>query len=300
MDRRIAELAENAKLFSREYGKIFTITISLAVSLMSLYAVALSSSPHMLRISFLDVGQGDAILVRTPSGHDMLIDGGPSDAVLARMNEEMSYFDRDLDVVIATHDDADHVTGLIPVFEKYDVRTIIVSPATSQTNIARDLHSRMDDETDDRRIGQRGDAIDFGDGVVARILFPNGTVSAKAETNDASVNVVITYGEHSFLFTGDLSSKHERQLFGNTLPRGVTVYKAGHHGSKTSSGEELLSYVKPEYAVISAGKDNRYGHPNPEALERLHKYAKETISTIDRGTITFTSNGRILDMETEK
>lgn len=297
MDRRVAQLAERAKLFSREYGKIFTVASSLVVLLASLYVVILSSSPHMLRISFLDVGQGDAILVHTPSGHDMLIDGGPSDGVLARINEEMSYFDRDLDVVIATHDDADHVTGLIPVLEKYEVRTMVTSPAFSQTGIAQDLRGRIDSETDDRHVGQQGDVIDFGDGVVARILYPNGTVSANTDTNDASVSIVITYGEHSFLLTGDLSSKREPHIFGKDLPHNVTVYKAGHHGSKTSSGEALLTYIRPEYAVISAGKDNRYGHPHEETLERLSRYSKETLSTADRQTITFASDGRLLSVQ---
>jgi competence protein ComEC len=98
--------------------------------------------------------------------------------------------------------------------------------------------------------------------------------------------------------TGDLPTAYESSLASSgLLAKNITVYKAGHHGSKTSSGEQLLSYIKPEYAVISAGKDNKYGHPNGEALERLQKYSKEILSTIERGTITFVSDGRIVEVE---
>lgn len=293
-------MKEEIKIFFSEYGKIFIASLFLSIGLISVGLIIALVSPQPLRISFLDVGQGDAILVQTPSGHDMLVDGGATDAVLAKMGSGMSYFDRDLDVMIATHDDADHVTGLIPVLQKFDVYTVVVSPIKSDTSVARDLHSRMDSETSDEHVAQRGDVIDFGDGVVAHVLYPGANVPAKTDTNDASVSIVVTYGDHSFLLTGDLPSKHEQQIFGDNLPHGVTVYKAGHHGSKTSSGEALLSYTNPEYAVISAGKDNRYGHPNAETLERLKKYAKETLSTIESGTITFATDGHILSIKTQR
>jgi competence protein ComEC len=102
------------------------------------------------------------------------------------------------------------------------------------------------------------------------------------------------------LLTGDLPSTHEGELIQDTLPHPITIYKAGHHGSKYSSGDQLLSYIRPEYAVISAGKDNKYGHPNPEAVGRLQKYAKEIISTIDRGTISFLLDGTNVEVKTSK
>lgn len=288
------------KTFLREYGKVCLVGVSLLVVLASVVFLTPFLQPAKLKISFLDVGQGDAILVQTPSGHDMLIDGGPTDVILSRMADKMNYFDRTLDVLVSTHEDADHATGLIPVIKKMEVRTIVASPTHSDTAMAADLLRRMESETRNVYVGTKGDIIDFGDGVVARIVYPEQRVSSKLDTNDASVSIVIVYGEHSFLLTGDLSMKYEPKLLGNDVPKPVTVYKAGHHGSKTSSGEMLLTYIKPEYAVISAGKDNRYGHPNAEALARLEKYSEEILSTIDRGTITFTSDGRTLGVETEK
>jgi competence protein ComEC len=300
MKARGLAMMEKVKIFFIDYGKIFIVGVSLSIVLVSAYLIAALASPQKLRVSFLDVGQGDAILIRTPSGHDMLIDGGPTDSVLAKMGSRMNYFDRDLDVMIATHDDADHVTGLIPVLQKFAVRTTVVSPARSDTGVARDVHGRMEEETSDAHVGSRGDVINFGDGVIVRILYPHGNLPPKTDTNDASVSVLVTYGEHSFLLTGDLPSRREPQLFGSSLPHGVTVYKAGHHGSKTSSGEALLTYIRPEYAVISVGRDNRYGHPDAETIGRLEKYSKEILSTSDRGTITFASDGRMMEVEADK
>mgnify|MGYP006324905451 FL=1 len=232
----------------------------------------------------------------------MLIDGGPTNVILSRLSDSMSYFDRDIDVVVATHPDADHVTGLIPVFEKYNVGAVVVSPSKGDTQVFSDLDSHINDEHAEVRIAQIGDVIDFHDGVIVSILHPDENyVVKKNDTNDSSVSVLVTYGEQSFLLTGDLPIPRENKLFSSgTLSKNITVYKAGHHGSKTSSGDQLLSYIRPEYSIISAGKDNRYGHPHQETIERLQKYSKETISTIDRGTISFVTDGRILEVEISK
>lgn len=285
----------------RGYGKVIFLFVLLSVGLMSVCLVISFISPKKLRVSFLDVGQGDAILIQTPSGKQMLIDGGATNVIRERVAHEMSYFDRDIDVIVATHPDADHVTGLIPILEKYKVHTIVVSPVDNDTNIFDDLNKHIDDEHADVHVAHTGDVIDFHDGVMAQILYPDKNYREKKNnTNDASVSMVVTYGDESFLLTGDLPGTEEPKLIQQDLPKNVTVYKAGHHGSKYSSGEQLLSYIHPEYAVISAGKDNRYGHPNSETLERLQKYTKEIISTIDRGTISFVTDGRMMEVETSK
>jgi competence protein ComEC len=190
------------------------------------------------------------------------------------------------------------VTGLIPVLEKFEVKDIVVSGTKSDTGVFADVDQHMEDEEATMHIARRGDVIDFQDGVTATMLHPRGGETFK-ETNSVSISMVITYGEQTFLLTGDLPIAYESLLMSSgMLPKKITVYKAGHHGSKTSSGEQLLSYIKPEYAVISAGADNKYGHPNVEALGRLQKYSKEILSTAERGTITFISDGRIMEVET--
>lgn len=290
----------NGLSLRKEYGKVFVVTLSILISSVSLPVIVKKALPAKVEISFLDVGQGDAVLIRTPGGRNVLIDGGQNDVVLSRLDEHMNHFDRSLDVVIATHGDADHVTGLISVLRKYDIGHIIRSPADAETNLFGDFLSHVEEEKALVHIGIRGDVLDFGDGVKLRVLHPSKNMPRGTDTNDASVSVVLEYGEHTFLLTGDLSARYEPKLIGAHLPKGVTVFKAGHHGSKTSSGETLLGYIKPEYAIISAGKDNRYGHPHEEALERLSKHAKETLSTTDKGTITFESDGRTLEVVTQK
>ncbi len=301
MKEWIENMKQRTKGFIHDYGKVTFVLVSMFVVLISLYILSTLITPQKLRVSFLDVGQGDAILIQTPSGKSMLIDGGATNVIRERVAHEMSYFDRDIDVIIATHPDADHVTGLIPILEKYKVHTIVVSPVDNDTNIFDDLNKHIDDEHADVHVAHTGDVIDFHDGVMAQILYPDKNYREKKNnTNDASVSMVVTYGDESFLLTGDLPGTEEPKLLQQDLPKNVTVYKAGHHGSKYSSGEQLLSYIHPEYAVISAGKDNRYGHPNSETLERLQKYSKEIISTIDRGTISFVTDGRMMEVETSK
>ena len=301
MNEWMQDTKKRAVEFLSSYGKVSFCILMLSASLLSICLLSYAVSPSKLEVSFLDVGQGDAILVTTPSGKQMLIDGGPTHKILEEVSHHVSYFDRTIDVIVATHPDADHVTGLIPILEKYAVDTIVLSPSEGQTGIYEDAKKYTHRENAKIHIGAAGDVIDFGDGVIAKILYPSKKYIVKKEdTNDASVSMVIIYGSHSFLLTGDLATTREQALISTELPRNITVYKAGHHGSKYSSGEQLLSYIKPEYAVISAGKENKYGHPNPEAIERLQKYSKEILSTIDKGAITFRTDGKSMEVKTEK
>ncbi len=301
MNELVKEYTKKFKTFFHDYGKILTVAVLTVSLVIGVAVLADLVSPKKLRVTFFDVGQGDAIFVQTPSGHDLLIDGGRNEKVLSALASSMEYFDRDIDVMVVTHPDADHITGLIGVLEDYKVHTIITSPVNGDTELANILHERIAQEGANVHIARRGDQIDFGDGVILRVLYPSKSYDAKkGDTNDASVSVVITYGDESFLLTGDLPTTHEDELLTDKLPRNITIYKAGHHGSRSSSGEQLLSYIKPEYAVISAGKDNTYGHPNKETLERLAIYSKEILSTIDKGTITFLLNGNNAEVRTER
>ena len=301
MNEWLEERLKRVKLFFDEYGKLLTAGLLVIAILLTIFFLFSSFSEAKLRVSFLDIGQGDAILIQTPSGHDMLIDGGPSDKILERLSEKLGYSDRHIDVVVSTHPDADHITGLIPTLLHYNVDHIIVSPVSGHTGVFEELEKSIESEHATIHVGKQGDEINFGDGVVAHILYPSVNYhGSEKETNDASVSMVITYGDESILLTGDLPSTHERELLQEVLPRNVTIYKAGHHGSKYSSGDVLLSYIHPEYSVISAGNNNRYGHPNPEALGRLKVYSQEILSTIDRGTVTFLLDGTNVEVKTIK
>ena len=301
MNEWIRDSKKQVSEFSFSYGKVTLCGILISISLVSVSLIVPHVSPQKLEVSFLDIGQGDAILITSPSGKQMLVDGGPTQKIIEELSQHISYFDRTLDVVVATHPDADHVTGLIPVLEKYKVSMVVISPSGGHTGIYNEVKNRIKVEDADVHVGAQGDVIDFGDGVIAKILYPSKNyIKKKDDTNDASVSMVIAYGDESILLTGDLPSTEEDELLRAGLPKNITIYKAGHHGSKYSSGEQLLSYSKPEYSVISAGKNNKYGHPNPEALERLQKYSKEILSTIDKGVITFVLDGKSTEVLTEK
>ena len=247
----------------------------------------------VLTVSFLHIGQGDAILIQTPNGKKILVDGGPDRSVLRELSRKLWPWDRHIDVLIETHPDKDHITGLGYVLERYTVDYFLESGIPDQT--ATSLHVKDDvlkEKGIQHMIIKRGTRLDFGDGAYADVLFPNTDQSTQAVTNDGSIVLHVVYGKTSFMLTADLPSPYEDQLVtldGNSLHS--DVLKAGHHGSRYSTDSIWLYAVSPRFVVISAGKGNSYGHPHKEVLERVEKQGAELLSTIDSGTITFESDG---------
>ncbi len=285
-----------------QYGRLFLLACLSTLVLVGSGIYFWNVYPRSTTVSFLDVGQGDATLIQTDTGRIILIDGGPSRVVLEGLSRHLSFFTRDIDVVIATHADADHITGLIPVLEKYHVHHIVLSPISGDTNTFASFYEAVDREVMEEgaviHIAKRGDEMSISSSTKITVLSPRESIPQNTETNAASIVTLLETGAYSFLGTGDLPTEYERELI-PLLPRHVTVYKAGHHGSKTSSGVQLLSYIKPEYAIISAGKNNTYGHPHKETIARLHEYSKEIFSTIEHGDISF-SIGNSFSVELEK
>lgn len=248
--------------------------------------------PGVLRVSFLDVGQGDAVYTRAPSGNDMLIDGGPSDVVLRSIAEAMPWGDRAIDAVIATHPDADHIGGLPSVLSRYDVGMLFESGAPSKNGIEAELHRLRDRKGVESHIARRGMRIDFGDGAVFDIFSPDRDMSTTTDTNLSSIVGELRYGSTSIMLTGDAPREVERRLVSlDGVGLRSDVLKAGHHGSHTSSDEAFVRAVGPSYAVISVGKDNRYGHPHQDVLAMFERLGVETLRTDERGTIELISDG---------
>lgn len=244
-----------------------------------------------LIVAFLDIGQGDAIFIQTPSGNQVLIDGGPNAVILERLAEYMPIYDHTLDVVIATHADSDHIGGLPDVFERYAVASIIDPGKAGTTGMYAEYAKRGRKETATYIEGRRGQVLDLGDGVFLVLLYPDHDVDNE-DPNDGSIVARLVYGDISFLLTGDAPLWVERLLVrydGANLQS--TVLKAGHHGSNTSTGEEFVRVVAPEYAVISAGENNRYGHPHSSVLEILKQASTTILSTAEQGSIIFESDG---------
>ncbi|MEX0932347.1 MAG: ComEC/Rec2 family competence protein [Parcubacteria group bacterium] len=286
----------NKDTFLRNW-RVLLLASLIVVNVSIWVSVQASSERGELEVSFLDVGQGDAVLIESSGGGRLLVDGGPNRNVLAELGRALPFGDRRIDVVIGTHPDTDHIGGLSDVVSRYDVGVFIEAGVESDNTASRALHVALTDKGVPVLLARRGMVIDFGDGAKLTILFPNQDVS-KWDPNDASVVARLDYGEDSFLLTGDIEMRTESILIAiDSGELDTDVLKVGHHGSKTSSSQSFLEVVSPEYSVISAGKDNRYGHPHKEVLGRLEAIGSEIFSTAESGTIVFKTNGKTLELK---
>jgi len=288
----------NRETFNK-YWREAVLLVLITTNILVYILLWQEADSHVLKVYFLDVGQGDAIFVETPTRKQLLIDGGRNKKVVSELGKIMPFGDRSIDVVIATHPDADHIGGLPEVVSRYDVGLLLESGVESDNKIDDELDKRVEERGVEKLLAKRGMTINFGDGVRLRILFPDRDVSSW-ETNEASIVARLDYGESSFLFTGDSPTKIENTMIYHSEESkellDVDVLKVGHHGSRTSTSLSYAQAVSPEYAVISAGKGNRYGHPHKEVLNILEKVDAKTISTAESGTIKFETDGEILEL----
>ncbi len=247
---------------------------------------------NLLKVTFFDVGQGDAVHIMTPDGYEMLVDGGPSAKILKLLSSPRSFFDRDIDIVVATHADSDHVSGLTNVLSRYNVKTVLYSTAGYDKTVARSYRQQAEKQGTKMIIAHTGQLIKLGSSTTVEILSPKFQDTSKWDTNPASVVLKVIYGKVSFLLTGDAPVGIERYLVKNHKKRiESTILKLGHHGSNTSSSEFFLKAVNPSLAIISAGKNNHYNHPHPEVVKRVDDLGIKTLSTIDTGTVIIYTDG---------
>ncbi|MFA4890344.1 MAG: ComEC/Rec2 family competence protein [Candidatus Paceibacterota bacterium] len=254
------------------------------------YAVY-AESRQELEVDFLDVGQGDAIFIQASNGNQILIDAGPNKAVLRELSKVMPFYDRSIDMVIESHPDSDHIGGLPEILNRYDVGVVMESGVNTDSAVYAETEKLISEKNIKKILARKETRVNLGDGGYMDILFPDRDV-AGMDTNDASIIMKLQYGSKSFLFTGDSPAKMEKYLIsldGKNLD--ADVLKVGHHGSKTSSSQEFLGYVSPEYAVISVGKDNKYGHPHQEILDRFQKFGINILRTDQLGAIKIKSDG---------
>ncbi|TSC83500.1 MAG: beta-lactamase [Parcubacteria group bacterium Gr01-1014_17] len=260
------------------------------------YAVAAEDRGGKLTVAFLDVGQGDAIFIESPTGSQILIDGGPDKSVLRQLGKMMPFYDRTIDVLIVTNPDKDHFAGFLDVLRTYKVGAVMEPGTVGASAEYKAFGEEVAREPAVTLLARRGEIVQLGGGAVLEILFPDRDVSG-LNPNEGSVVAKLTYGATSFLLTGDTTEAVENylaQIDGKQLD--VDVLKTGHHGSKTSTGEALLGFASPIFAVISAGKDNRYGHPHAEVLERLAQFEVPVLGTYEHGTVVFVSDGETIQL----
>lgn len=247
-----------------------------------------------LQVRFLDVGQADAALISC-DGHHMLIDGGNRGdsnliySVLQR--EEISY----LDMVVATHAHEDHIGGLPGAFQ-YVSAGLTLCPVTAyDSDVFETFAAKAQERGGGLTVPQPGDTYPLGSAAVT-ILGVNGA----EDTNNTSIVLRIDYGETAFLFTGDGEREAERVILDSGLPLSATVLKVGHHGSDTSTSYPFLREIMPQYAVISVGAGNSYGHPCEDTLSRLRDADVKVFRTDMQGDIVFTSDGKTVTAQTQR
>lgn len=298
-------------VFKKSFGTVHTtiqqnsltmVGIFVAGACISMvYAMQFFHAPN-LHVVFLDIGQGDAIWIQAPNGRELLIDSGPDQSVVDQLSSEKNFFDRTVDMVLATHSDKDHIGGFPYVFDQFKIPTVIESEISSPTLADKAFTEKTTEEQSNKLIARSGERIilDPKYGVVVDILFPDQNTTGW-ETNEASIVARVTYGQTSFLLTGDSPSVIEDFLVKTYGPQlHSNVLKLGHHGSKTSSDQNFLDTAQPDIAIVSAGLNNKYGHPHPETIERVENVNAQILETSKLGNIDCASDGQTVSCTGQK
>jgi len=255
-----------------------------------------------LRVVFLDIGQGDAILIQTPQ-QNILVDGGPDKSIVRKLDQYIPITKRHIDLMILTHPDRDHLTGLVEVLRRWSVGAVAESGLRSYSPAYVEFDSLIKSKNIKRHIINTPQRIVFKDNLFFDFLWPSSKElieDNEGDCNFLSLVAMLNYEDNNFLLTGDATKETEEELMSQGLNLKADVLKVGHHGSKYSSGLNFLKETEPEYAIISVGKDNNFGHPSLRVLDNLRKIKAEVLRTDKKGDIIFESNDQILTLKTER
>ena len=317
------------------YGALLTLTGAI-VSVQAFF-----HNPAPLTVYFYDIGQGDGFHIRTAAGFDVLVDGGPHDTIVEKLGRTLPFWDRTIELMIATHADADHITGQIAVLRRFEVKRVLSTGVVHTTDEYLEWLSTIKEKGVPVEIVKTGGRYELASPPAngpadtralvpyLQVLWPDKDWSGKRpqeiegdlNMNDTSIVARLTFGEVSFLFTGDAEEGVEEQLVQKydanmrmlcqstntnsqfadlheicrlTSQLSADVLKVGHHGSKTSSSKEFLRAVSPKYAVIQSGRKNRFGHPHFAVLWRLKQVGAQVLRNDQDGGIIFETDGTTL------
>ena len=250
-----------------------------------------------LHVYMLNIGQGDSLLIRTPAGGYVLVDGGPDDSVMRELSAVMPFYEHTIDTVILTHPHPDHVNGLVEVLKRYKVRQVIMTGI----NYSYPGYAAFLDELERGRVSVfLANGSDFRTGaLVFDFLFPFETLQGRTfeNVNNSSIVFRLLYGKNVIYFSGDCELECEGKLVESGLDLSADVLKVGHHGSRTSSSEALLDLVFGDgpgrigKALISCGVDNRFKHPHAETVAKLQARGVKIFRTDVDGRVEVESDG---------
>ena len=274
----------------------------LLLAVLILHPLSAARADGKLRVDFLDVGQGDSALITMPDGTTLLVDGGgnPNDAgrrIGETVVSEYLWWRglSQIDYVLATHADADHIDGLNDVLKNFSVRAALIARRPRDDPEFEKFSQTLTETRTNSETIQAGDVIRFGEVEINVLWPPNG---GDTSTNNDSVALRIQFGERSILLTGDIEQAAERSLLASQQQLRADVVKVPHHGSKTSSTEGFVLATKPQLAIISVGRNSRFGHPHKEVVDRWKANGATVLTTGEYGTITIITNGRDLNLKT--
>jgi competence protein ComEC len=252
--------------------------------------IVLKSSDNLLHIYFLDVGQGDSILIKTSDLRYILIDGGPDEKILTELGKVLPLWRKKIDIVIATHADEDHIGGLAFVIERYTVGTFYINNNNLQNPFLERIISVLSEENIPVTILNTSNQF-VVDSLELDILWPEIASSDVESENPQSLVLRGRFGEISFLLMADIEEDQEKVLLIKYYSLNSTILKLSHHGSKTANSEDFLDIVNPKFFIVSCGKDNKFGHPSQEVLKRLEVKDGQLLRTDQDGTIEFITDG---------
>jgi len=265
------------------------------------YLVSGSKPDGFLHVFFLNVGQGDAILVRTPLGKNILVDAGPGNAVLKELKASLPYFDNKIDTAVLTHADRDHIEGFLSVIDRFEINKVYVSGVFKKDFLSEKFLKKVRAKNIPLFIADSSSDTEPENGLLMDFIFPlKKSLTVSSSVNSSSIVLKIIYGETKILLTGDSDISAEKQILAQNVDLKSDILKIGHHGSKTSSSEEFLQAASPKLSVIPVGKGNDYGHPHKETIERLQKINSQIIRTDIEGRIEVViSENRIETIKTQ-
>lgn len=248
-----------------------------------------STDAERMEVHFIDVGQGDAVLIMC-DGHAMLIDAGDYSKGTAIQNYLQKQNVKKLDYLILTHPDSDHIGGAPVIITKFEIDKVFVSNYEKDNKTYQKLIQALDNKRLKYTTPEVGAQYFLGTAEIT-ILAPNGTYD---DPNNASIALMLQNGKNKFLFTGDAEETAEQDILATGIDVSADVYKAGHHGSRTSTSQEFFKAVSPSCAVISCGEENSYGHPHAETLNTFRMNGVKVYRTDEDGTIVATSDGETI------
>ena len=274
---------------------VFAFALTTGSSPAKTVAYAERISPSHFQIDFIDVGQGDSALVQC-DGHYMLVDGGNSKRSSLIYSYLKSRSVSYLDVIVATHPDSDHIGGLSGALNYADAGVALCSATKHDTRAFNSFVKYLNKRGKSITVPKAGDTFMLGSAVVTIV----GPIAHFSESNNNSIVLRIEYGDTSFLLTGDAEYKEENSILDSGQVLQSTVLKVGHHGSEYSTGYRFLREVSPTYAVISCGKDNKYGHPTEAVLSKLRDADVKTYRTDLQGDIICISDGKTVSFSVKR